>query len=122
MALFNSSEFAEAVVSGGLTAASGSGTPAAGSVTSQLGLFKPGVINVSIWGTFTATVVLEKSYDAGATWLPVQTDLAGTALSFAGSGAFNRHIQIEEAETGMMYRFRCTAYTSGTAICRASQG
>lgn len=112
MALFNGSEAAKAITSGNLTAASGPS-----SITAWAPFF-PGLINVSVRGTFTATVVLEKSYDGGVTALPVQTDLAGTALSITAE----RHIQVEEAETGVCYRFRCTAYTSGTAICRASQG
>ena len=56
-----------------------------------------------ITGTFSATVVLEKTVNGGATW---ETILTKTA---AASG--NIYVIDESAE----YRFRCTAYTSGTA-------
>lgn len=114
-------DLATSISVGALTAASGAGSTTLG-VNNQVAAFYPGLINVSVSGSFTATIVIEKSYDGGATWLPVQTDLAGTALSFTGSGTFNREIQIEEGESGVCYRGRCTAFTSGTANVRISQG
>lgn len=103
---------AKSITAGALTAASGAGS------TTAWAPFFPGAVNVSVWGTFSATVVLEKSYDGGTTAFVLETDLAGTDLSFTAE----RHIMIEEAESAVLYRFRCTAYTSGTVNVRASQG
>lgn len=60
------------------------------------------------------TVAIERSYDAGVNWHVISTDAAGTAASFtpASDVAFNG--RIFEAETQVLYRFNCTAYTSGT--------
>ena len=41
----------------------------------------PGPFNISIWGTFAATVALERQFDGDSTWLPV-TYPDGTALSW----------------------------------------
>lgn len=72
--------------------------------------------NVSIWGTFVAAVRLERSFDAGATWLPLTAN--GTALmSFSGPVSE----QWSDDEVGVRYRLKCTAYTSGTVNYRISQ-
>jgi hypothetical protein len=75
-----------------------------------------GDLNLSLWGTFAATVTLERSYDGGSTWLPL-TYLDGVALSWTApmSTAFS----VEDP--GASYRFNCTAFTSGTVNWRISQ-
>lgn len=86
-----------------------------------------GAFNAVIWGTplggagvsgsFSGTVQIERSMDAGTTWVVVATDGTGTQaiyttpVSLAGM----------EAENGVLYRFDCTAYTSGTINYRLSQ-
>ena len=74
-----------------------------------------GRFNLHLAGTFVATVILERSFDGGVTAAPC-TNL-GTAVSFTGPAS-----EILEApETGVLYRLRCTAFTSGTVQARLSQ-
>jgi hypothetical protein len=72
--------------------------------------------NISIWGTFSGTVQLERSFDAGSTWLPVTAN--GTQLEKFTSAASE---QWQEDEAGVLYRLNCTALASGTADYRLSQ-
>ena len=67
--------------------------------------------NFSLSGTFVASVVIQRSFDAGETWLDVAT--FGTPGEFVG----------EEPERNMRYRFgvKTGAYTSGSIIGRLSQ-
>lgn len=70
--------------------------------------------NVAIYGTFVATVDLERSFD-GTNWVicanPDMTDASYSApISFS----------VDEPEAGVLYRLNCTAYTSGTASYRIS--
>lgn len=76
-----------------------------------------GNFSVNVWGTFTATAVLEKSYDGGTTWLSTQKDLATAATSWTAPAS----VVIYEPESGVLYRVRCSAYTSGTISWRISQ-
>ncbi len=62
--------------------------------------------NLSIYGTFSATINLERSFDEGATWQVVRVfTIASERIG-------------DEPEPGTLYRFNCTSYTSGTANCR----
>lgn len=75
-----------------------------------------GRFNVSIWGTYVATIKLERSFDDGTTWLvcskPDLTDAAFTApVTFA----------VEEPERDIQYRLTCTSHTSGTVNYRMSR-
>ncbi len=90
------------------TGSSGSFSPA-----SQ---YRRGRFNVSIWGTYVATVRLERSFDDGVTWLvcskPDLTDAAFTApVTFA----------VEEPEADIYYRLTCSSFTSGTINYRMSR-
>jgi hypothetical protein len=69
-----------------------------------------GAFNVSVRGTFTATIVAERSFDDGATWGIVKTYNSETE----DNGV--------EPEHGVLYRLRCAAYTSGTATARLGAG
>jgi hypothetical protein len=73
--------------------------------------------NISIWGTFTGTIDLERSFDDGSTWLKCSRDSAGTSASFTAAAS----VVVEEPEAGVLYRLNCTAYTSGTINYRLSQ-
>lgn len=75
-----------------------------------------GRFNIAIWGTFSATVAVEKSYDAGATWIAVGRDAAGTAATYTAETS----VLTEEPENGVLWRLRCSAYTSGTVNWRIS--
>lgn len=73
-----------------------------------------GAFNVSLWGTWSATVVLNRSFDGGTTWL-TRTDALGS-----GSYTANTSFRIAEPEKGVLYQISCTAYTSGTINYRLS--
>jgi hypothetical protein len=72
--------------------------------------------NLSLWGTFSAVVSLERSFDGGTTWLNC-TRADGTANSFSAAAS----LVCEEPEAGVLYRLNCTTYTSGTVSWRLSQ-
>lgn len=68
------------------------------------------------------TIVLERSTDAGTTWLQL-TSSAGLALgSYAvnasGAATILQAVVSSEADSGALYRLRCSAYTSGTVAYR----
>lgn len=70
-----------------------------------------GFFNVSISGTWTATVTCQRSFDFGSTWFDVKTWTANVQeYGF-------------ECENKVYYRLGIKAlqYTSGTAILRISQ-
>jgi len=73
--------------------------------------------NLSIWGTFTGTIELERSFDDGSTWLKCSRDSAGTAASFTAAAS----VVVEEPEAGVLYRLNATALSVGTANYRMSQ-
>lgn len=75
-----------------------------------------GWFNFTVYGTFVGTVVLEKSYDGGTTWVGTQIPFTTTAVSTTTVKSF----QVFEPEVGVLYRSNCTAYTSGTANTRIS--
>lgn len=77
---------------------------------------QPNGFNVSEWGTFAATVQLERSFDNGVTWLPVTAN--GTQLELFTAPVSENWA---ETEAGVLYRLNCTAYTSGTVNYRISQ-
>lgn len=86
-----------------------------------------GAFNVVIWGTplggagvsgtFSGTVQLERSMDGGTTWVVVATDGTGTQAVYTTPVS----VAGMEPEDGILYRFDCTTYTSGTINYRLSQ-
>jgi hypothetical protein len=90
-------------------------TASAGAIIKQSEDPRPYPFNVSLWGTFVATVILERSFDGGATYLPL------TALG-SPIGTFSGPISEvwEEHEPNVKYRLRCSAFTSGTVNYRLS--
>lgn len=127
-------EFACTVVSGTFTATGQSGAAVSGWGTGKNGDGHdqapiggtPGMacpaaffhdFNFAIWGTFSGTAQLEKSFNGGTTWLPCCKDNDGTAASY--TSAIN--LSAFEPEYGVLYRWNCTAYTSGTINYRISQ-
>jgi len=71
--------------------------------------------NVSLWGTFVATVQLQRSLD-GTNWLPLTAN-GSTLETFYGPASDIW----QEDEVGAIYRLDCTAFTSGTVNYRISQ-
>lgn len=74
-----------------------------------------GMFNVGLNGTFVATLELQRSLDNGVTW----NDL--TAMGFETPFTGPCQEIYDEPENQAMYRWNCTAYTSGTINYRISQ-
>lgn len=74
-----------------------------------------GTFNYSLSGTFVATLVLQRSLDAGLTWHDVTS--FGDVYEFTGPCQES----LAEPENGARYRWKCTAYTSGSIKARISQ-
>ena len=68
-----------------------------------------GRFNISLSGFGAGAVALQRSFDAGATWLTVES----WAADFEGTA--------NEPEINVLYRLNCTAYTSGSIVGRLSQ-
>lgn len=77
----------------------------------------PRRFNLSLWGTFSGTVQVERSFDRGASWLACSRDGAGTPAAYSAPVS----LVMEEPEAGVLYRLNCTALTSGTVNYRLSQ-
>lgn len=77
-----------------------------------------GPFNAFLWGAFVATVELQRSFDGGTTWLACSVDSIGTPADYAAPVS----LIVAENEPAMLYRWYCTAYTSGTAHHRISSG
>lgn len=68
---------------------------------------------IALSGTFVATVAVERSIDGGSTFRAVQ--------SFSNADAPTVQVGEEVNSDGALYRFNCTAYTSGTAVAELDQ-
>jgi c-di-GMP-binding flagellar brake protein YcgR len=71
------------------------------------------LFSASVMGAFNATIIIEMSFDKGATAIPL-TESDGSTKFFTAP----ERIDIEEVEDGVYYRFRCTAHVGGVATCR----
>lgn len=71
--------------------------------------------NASLWGTFVATLRLARSFDNGENFLPITA--LGTPITFTGPCTET----FEEYEDGVLYRWECISYVSGTVNDRISQ-
>lgn len=100
-------------------AAAASGTPAGHNAAGCSASFYPvtdargssgGFFNFAAMGTFTATVIVEVTFDDGVTWIAANDD-AGNAFS-ATAGKWQRARQLEN---GVAYRMKCSAFTSAGA-------
>jgi len=92
--------------------------------TGRSNSFKPAMrvmawaqFNISVSGTFVATVQLERSFDGGTTWFVCSSDSAGTTASWTAPFS----VVGEEPTPGVVYCLNCTDYTSGTVTYRISQ-
>lgn len=75
-----------------------------------------GRFNFSVGGVFTGTLALERSFDGGASALPVARDAAGTPATFSAPVS----LELGEIEADVLWRVRATAWTSGAAAVRLS--
>jgi hypothetical protein len=70
--------------------------------------FKNGsTINYVVSGTFVGTVVLESSENAGQSWETIASKTAAASGSVLVS---------TQSSSGLIYRWRCSAFTSGTIV------
>lgn len=74
-----------------------------------------GTFNFTLGGTFVGKGVLERSFDGGTNYIVLTA--AGTQIVFEGPATE----VCDEPERNVLYRFRCTEYTSGTMEWRASK-
>ena len=73
-----------------------------------------GGFNYAQWGTASAKLVMERSFDGGDKWFPV------TSL-YRDDGVLIEFSEVvSEPESGVLYRVNCLSYTSGTANYRMS--
>jgi len=77
-----------------------------------------GSFNLFLSGFGTATVLLQRSYDGGTTWVTCGADALGTPASYTA----NASVVFSEPEPGMLYRLNCTAHAAGTIAYRISGG
>jgi hypothetical protein len=75
-----------------------------------------GNFNIVLWGTFVGAVVPERSFDGGTTFLQL-TFSDGTPVAFTTPVSATW----SEPESGVIYRVRCSAFTSGTINWRLSR-
>lgn len=84
-----------------------------------------GPFNACLWGAggpngnWTATVRLERSFDGGASWLVCGVGQAGAQAVY---NTPNQDVSLVfgEPEQGVLYRWNCALYTSGTINYRLS--
>jgi hypothetical protein len=74
-----------------------------------------GRFNLAVSGAFVGKVVIDRSFDGGATWVPC-TNLGG-AVEFEGPASEI----LQNGERGVLFRARMAAWTSGAAVVRLSQ-
>jgi len=74
-----------------------------------------GFYNIILTGTFVGTVVVDRSFDGGATSAPC------TALAAPVEFTTPATEVLQEPEPGVLIRLRCSAYTSGSIAARVSQ-
>jgi len=73
-------------------------------------------LNLTLSGTFVATVTVQRSFDGGTTWHAVFTPDGLVARQFTGPVS----LSLWEPEEGVLYRLDC-AWTSGEAVYRLSR-
>lgn len=69
--------------------------------------------NARLSGTFVGTLRLEKSFDNGATWHPVAKNEHGDLASYTSETGV---LEIFEPRNDVLWRWNCTAYTSGSPV------
>ncbi len=73
-----------------------------------------GWFNAALVFTGTGTMVLEKSFDGGTTWLTVRDGVGSTAQ--AASYTASVSLTFFEPEQGVLYRWNCTLHGGTGAI------
>lgn len=92
-----------------------SGTFSVASTASQA-VVVYGNFNVTISGSFTGSVAVQRSFDGGSTWNTVATDGTGTAAVYTAPCSVSGY----EGEWGVQYQIYCSALSAGTITYRFS--
>ena len=80
-------------------------------------VFSPdGDFNVTLTGTFTATVAAERSLDGGLTWAPYAY-VDGTPIAWSAPCS----LSLPEPEDTALWRLNCTSHVLGAVNWRLSQ-
>lgn len=72
-----------------------------------------GFFNFAAMGTFTATVIVEVTFDDGVTWIAASDESANAFSAAAAKLQRGRSI-----EAGVGYRMKCSAFTATGAGCQ----
>src|SRR5215469_6970169 len=72
--------------------------------------FNPPGLTATLWGSFSATIALQRSQDNGSTWNTISQSSAGSPATFTAPCDLN----IADPVVGDMYSWNCTSFTSGT--------
>ena len=116
-------DYATVKAAGSITASGVITLPVAASTATSAATVFYGAFNVALSGTFSGTVLFEKSYDGGTTWIAVARDVTGALASYAlALTAQSLNLTMCEVEPSVCWRLRCTAFTSGELVYRLSQG
>jgi hypothetical protein len=75
-----------------------------------------GGVNIVAAGVFVGTLGADCSFDGGATWVAVSKDATGAPLGITAPGV----VTLWQPEADVLYRARCTAFTSGPLAYRIS--
>jgi hypothetical protein len=76
-------------------------------LSSELSIAAPLLFNYSVSGTFVGTIQVERSRNGGMSYEQAVPNITGSA-----SGS---------VEGGGVFRFRCSAFTSGTVVCAGTE-
>lgn len=87
------------------------------STTTSTAIQLYGSFNLTLYGSFVASVTLQRSFDGGTNWINASLDTAGTYATYTTAIT----VVANEPEPGVLYRLNCT-YTSGTVNYRISGG
>lgn len=99
---------APSLITGSFTTSGQTSTPTAFS----------GLFSVFLGGTFSATVLLERSPDSGANYYPCSLDSTGTQATWTAPMS----VDAEAVNFTTLYRLRCTVHASGTVVYALLQG
>jgi hypothetical protein len=118
---------ATAVVSGSITAATACASTSTATAGCSSWFMAQGTFNVVFGGasgpngSYSATLAIDRSFDGGSTWYVAGVGGSGAQAIYSTP---NQDVSLlgTEPERGVLYRLRCSAWSSGTINYRFSTG
>lgn len=120
---------ANAVISGTITAATAcnTGTSQGTATTGCSSWFMPGPSTFNVVfggasgpnGSYSATLEIDRSFDGGTTWYVAGVGGGGQQAIYSTANQ-DVSVTVQDPERGVLYRLRCTSYSSGTISYRLS--